>query len=48
MLGMTLEFNPRFLREEHFRFIRTDIKKAVKNYISDVKSQKFPNKDEQY
>ncbi len=46
MLGMTHKFNPRFLRR--YLDLYTDIKKAVKNYISDVKSQKFPNKDEQY
>ena len=46
MLGMTHKFNPRFLRR--YLDLYTDIKEAVKNYISDVKSQKFPNKDEQY
>ena len=46
MLGMTHKFNPRFLRR--YLDLYTDIKDAVKNYISDVKSQKFPNKDEQY
>ena len=46
MLGMTHKFNHRFLRR--YLDLYTDIKEAVKNYISDVKSQKFPNKDEQY
>ena len=46
MLGMTHKFNPRFLRR--YLDLYTDIKEAVKNYISDVKSQKFPNKNEQY
>lgn len=46
MLGMTHKFNPRFLRR--YLDLYTDIKEAVKNYISDVKYQKFPNKDEQY
>ncbi len=46
MLGMTHKFNPRFLRR--YLDLYNDIKKAVKNYISDVKSQKFPNKNEQY
>ena len=46
MLGMTYKFNPRFLRR--YLDLYTDIKEAVKNYISDVKYQKFPNKDEQY
>ena len=46
MLGMTHKFNPRFLRR--YLDLFNDIKKAVKNYISDVKSKKFPNKNEQY
>ncbi len=46
MLGMTEEFNPRFLRR--YLNLSKDINKAVKNYITDVKSQKFPNEKEQY
>ena len=46
MLGMTQEFNPRFLRR--YLNLSNDIDKAVKNYINDVKSQKFPNEKEQY
>jgi len=46
MLGMTQEFNPRFLRR--YLNLSNDINKAVKNYITDVKSQKFPNEKEQY
>tara|TARA_Y100001954_G_scaffold160194_1_gene170023 strand:- start:152 stop:967 length:816 start_codon:yes stop_codon:yes gene_type:complete len=46
MLGITKEFNPRFLRR--YLNLYDDIKGAVKNYISDVKSQDFPNEKEQY
>ena len=46
MLGMTHEFNPRFLRRyADLHSIMTD---AFKNYIHDVKAQNFPNKSEQY
>ena len=46
MIGMTKEFNPRFLR----RYLDLDnqISSAVKNYINDVKNQDFPNSNEQY
>jgi len=46
MLGITQEFNPRFLR----RYAQLDkiIKDAVKNYINDVKTCDFPNENEQY
>ena len=46
MLGMTKEFNPRFLRR--YLDLYSGISKAVKSYISDVKNQDFPNQDEQY
>ena len=46
MLGMTHEFNPRFLRR--YLNLYDDITKAVKNYVSDVKSSKFPSDKEQY
>ncbi len=46
MLGITKEFNPRFLRR--YLDLYTEISTAVKNYISDVKNQDFPNQDEQY
>jgi len=46
MLGMTHEFNPRFLRR--YLNLYDDIKGAVKNYITDVKSMDFPNEKEQY
>ena len=41
MIGMTHEFNPRFLRR--YLNLFEDITGAVKNYISDVKSKDFPN-----
>jgi len=46
MLGITTEFQPRFLR----RYLRLyeEITDAVKQYIHDVKSKDFPNDQEQY
>jgi 3-methyl-2-oxobutanoate hydroxymethyltransferase len=46
MLGMTHEFNPRFLRR--YLDLYEEMTSAFKNYISDVKSKNFPNKKEQY
>ena len=46
MLGMTHEFNPRFLRR--YLNLYDDINKAIKNYIEDVKNEDFPNKEEEY
>lgn len=46
MLGITQEFSPRFLRRYHNLY--AEIKGAVENYISDVRSLEFPNKKEQY
>ncbi len=46
MLGMTHEFNPRFLRR--YLNLSKDIDDAVKAYVDDVKSEKFPNEKEQY
>ena len=46
MLGMTHEFNPRFLRR--YLNLSKDIDNAVKAYVSDVKSKNFPNDKEQY
>jgi len=46
MLGMTHEFNPRFLRR--YLSLADDITGAVQNYIQDVKSADFPNEKEQY
>src|SRR3984885_9835160 len=46
LLGITTEFQPRFLR----RYLRLDeeITGAVQHYIRDVKSKDFPNEQEQY
>ena len=46
MIGMTQEFNPRFLRR--YLDLYTEMKNAFEQYITDVKSGDFPNKDEQY
>lgn len=46
MVGLNNEFNPRFLRR--YLNLYDDIKKAVGNYIKDVKSKDFPNSKEQY
>ena len=46
MIGMTHEFNPRFLRR--YLNLYTDIKEAVSQYVSDVKTLEFPNEKEQY
>ena len=46
MLGMTHEFNPRFLRR--YLNLADDITGAVQSYIQDVKSADFPNEKEQY
>ncbi len=46
MLGLTYEFHPRFLRR--YLNLYDEIKGAVSNYISDVKSKDFPNDKEQY
>ncbi|MCE3280122.1 MAG: 3-methyl-2-oxobutanoate hydroxymethyltransferase [Bacteroidetes bacterium] len=46
MVGLTHEFNPRFLRR--YLNLYDDIKGAVGKYINDVKSTDFPNANEQY
>lgn len=46
ILGITKEFNPRFLRR--YMNLFDDIKAATENYIEDVKSGDFPNESEQY
>ena len=46
MLGITKDFNPRFLRR--YADLQTTIDQAVKEYISDVKSVDFPNDEESY
>lgn len=46
MLGITQEFQPRFLRR--YANLFDDAKAAVSHYIEDVRSQDFPNDKEQY
>jgi 3-methyl-2-oxobutanoate hydroxymethyltransferase len=46
MLGMTHEFNPRFLRR--YLDLFTDMTGAFQQYVADVKSKDFPNEKEQY
>ena len=46
MLGITMEFSPRYLRR--YMNLSEDITQAVKRYIEDVKSLDFPNASEQY
>ncbi len=46
MIGMTYKFSPRFLRR--YLNLFEDIKNAVGQYVSDVKSIDFPNEKEQY
>lgn len=46
MLGINQEFSPRFLRRYHNLYC--EVKNAVKSYIIDVRTQKFPNETEQY
>jgi 3-methyl-2-oxobutanoate hydroxymethyltransferase len=46
MLGMTHKFNPRFLRR--YLNLYEEITGAITQYVKDVKSVDFPNKEEQY
>lgn len=46
MLGITQEFNPRFLRR--YADLNSVITSAVGKYIKDVKASAFPGPDEQY
>ena len=46
MLGMTHEFNPRFLRR--YLDMYTEMKNAFTQYSADIKSGDFPNENEQY
>ncbi len=46
VLGLTKEFNPRFLRR--YLNLYEEIKGATERYIEDVKSRDFPNESEQY
>ncbi|MCC6840332.1 MAG: 3-methyl-2-oxobutanoate hydroxymethyltransferase [Flavobacteriales bacterium] len=46
MLGITKEFNPRFLRR--YADLHTVITDAVQHYVKDVRTKDFPRPDEQY
>ena len=46
MLGITQEFSPRFLRR--YAHLSNTMTKAIEQYVSDVRSQDFPNEEEQY
>lgn len=46
MLGITKDFQPRFLRT--YADLFSEMKKATQQYIADVKSNDFPNEKEQY
>ena len=46
LLGITKEFNPRFLRR--YLDLYDEVKKAVEQYITDVKERDFPSDKEQY
>jgi 3-methyl-2-oxobutanoate hydroxymethyltransferase len=46
MIGMTHEFNPRFLRR--YMNLYEEMTSAIGQYVNDVKSVDFPNNEEQY
>ena len=46
MLGITNDFSPRFLRR--YADLHGVMNEAISHYVSDVKSQDFPNEKEQY
>ncbi|WP_066220553.1 3-methyl-2-oxobutanoate hydroxymethyltransferase [Formosa haliotis] len=46
MIGMTHEFNPRFLRR--YLNLYDEMTTALSQYVTDVKSLDFPSEDEQY
>jgi 3-methyl-2-oxobutanoate hydroxymethyltransferase len=46
MIGMTHEFNPRFLRR--YMNLYETMTNSIGQYVSDVKSSDFPNAEEQY
>lgn len=46
MLGLNVDFNPRFLR--HYSKLAEEVDQAVKKYIKDVKNKKFPTDKESY
>lgn len=46
MLGLTTEFNPRFVRR--YAHLRQVISEATSHYLEDIKNQDFPNLNESY
>ena len=46
LIGMTKEFNPRFLRR--YMNLHDEMIDAISNFSNDIKKGKFPNKNEQY
>lgn len=46
MIGMTHEFNPRFLRR--YLNLYEEMTTAISQYVDDVKTQDFPNENEKY
>jgi len=46
LLGITHEFNPRFLRR--YMNLYEEMSAAISQYVADVKTKDFPNDDEQY
>ena len=46
LVGMTKEFNPRFLRR--YMNLHDDMINAISNFSDDIKSGNFPNENEQY
>ena len=46
MLGLTTEFNPRFVR--HYAQLADSMQTAVGRYVSDVKERTFPADSESY
>lgn len=45
-LGLTTEFNPRFVR--HYANLADEMTRAVERYIDDVRERRFPSEDESY
>lgn len=45
-LGLTMDFNPRFVRR-YARFA-DEMTKAVENYVDDVRARRFPSEEESY
>lgn len=46
MLGLTVEFSPRFVRR--YENMRDRMEKAISSYVKDIRNEKFPNEKESY